>query len=70
SVADRGPTAVAAAGGVEAVTWRVSDGRAFDVELYYDARDEWVSIGFDASGTRAVYRPERLDDSFSAVWRG
>jgi hypothetical protein len=70
SAVERGPTTVAAAGGVSATTWRVSDGAAFDVELHYDARDEWVSIGFDARGTPAVYRPDRLDDSFAAVWRG
>lgn len=70
TAAQRSETSVAAAGGAQASVWRVTDGRAFDVELFYDARDEWISIGFDASGSPAVYRPERLDDSFASVWRG
>lgn len=57
-----------AAGAVEARKWRATNGTDFDVTLSYDARGEWASVAFDASGEPAVYRPQSLSDSFAALW--
>lgn len=39
-----------------ASAYRASDGGKFDVNLFYDARGEWVGTAFDAGGERATYR--------------
>jgi len=55
---------------VNCATYRATNGSDFDVTLYYDeTADEWASVGFDAGGEPAIYRPDSLDDSFAAVWR-
>lgn len=49
---------------------RVTHSDDFDVILSYDQNGEWASVGFDAGGEPAVYRPDTLGQSFAAVWRG
>lgn len=71
TVAEEGSLAIeTGAGRVECARYRATNNADFDVTLYYDARGEWASVAFDAGGKRAVYRPDHLDDSFSAVWAG
>lgn len=56
------------AGSVPCTRWHVTDGRNYTVDLYYDERGEWLSVGFDAGGTRAWYRPLSIDDQLGALW--
>lgn len=67
---DGSATVETAAGAVDCARWRATNGTDFDVALFYDARGEWASIGFDAGGAPAVYVPDQLDDSFAVVWSG
>jgi hypothetical protein len=57
-----------AAGPVDATRWRAVGGADFDATLFYDARGEWVSIAFDASGEPARYVADDVASSFAAVW--
>ncbi len=71
TVADQGSETIATGGGrVECAAYRATNNADFDVTLFYDARGEWASVAFDAGGERAIYVPNHLDDSFSAVWAG
>ena len=57
-----------AVGKVPCARWHASNGRDYDVDIYYDERGEWLSVGFDAGGTRAWYRPLSIDDRLGALW--
>jgi hypothetical protein len=64
-----GPSRVESAEGEVACTrWRVTDNDAFDVMLDYDERGEWMSVGFDAGGEPAVYRPLSVAPAFGPIW--
>lgn len=56
------------AGPVSCTRWAVTDGGAFTVDLYYDSRGEWLSVGFDAGGERALYRPLDTEARLAPVW--
>lgn len=61
-------TVETAAGPVACTRWAVTDGGAFTVDLFYDSRGEWLSVGFDAGGERAVYRPRDIDARLAPLW--
>lgn len=56
------------AGQVACTRWAVTDGGAFTVDLYYDSRGEWLSVGFDAGGERAIYRPLDIGPELAPIW--
>jgi hypothetical protein len=57
-----------AAGPVACTRWAVTDGGAFTVDLFYDSRGEWLSVGFDAGGERAIYRPLDTGPQLAPLW--
>ena len=64
-----GPATIdTAAGPVACTRWAVGDGGAFAVDLYYDERGEWMSVGFDAGGEPALYRPRDTASRLAPIW--
>ncbi len=71
SVARSGSAPVTLASGerIDCEVWRATNHADYDVDIFYDARGEWAGVAFDAGGEKATYAPDRMDESFAAIWQ-